>query len=629
MSKTILQYGLWQSPITPVSLSRGISFSDLAWDADGTLVWREGRSDRGVLVVLPPDGQAARDLNSDFSVRAGVGYGGGDFGVGNGKVYFVDAGSKRIYCQPLCAGAARPVTPAFGAAAAPKLSPDGRWLLYVHTYEGQDALAIVDAQGASWPARLVSGSDFYMQPAWHPESRRFAYIAWDHPNMPWDGTVLYLGQLSQPAQGLPLLEGVEAVCGSESVSIFQPEFSPDGRQLAYVSDQTGWWQLYLYNLETHQHRQLTSEPAECGLPAWVQGLRTYAFSPGGETGFFIRSQAGVKSLWQVDLVGGQVQPVQLDQDYTSLDQLAAAPDGQQVAVIASGARTPDRVILYDRAGKTRVLRRSVSEDVSPAAYAVPEHISWPGMDGGTVYGLFYQPLHENFAGRGSPPLIVHIHGGPTGQRIVDFNLDAQFFTSRGYAFLDVNYRGSAGYGRQYRDMLRGNWGIYDVQDAVSGARALVEKGLVDGERLVITGGSAGGFTVLKVLEDYPGFFKAGICLFGVSNQFTLASDTHKFEAHYSDSLLGPLPEAAAVYRERSPIFFADRIKDPLAVFQGEEDVVVPRAQSDELVEALRKRGVPHEYHLYPGEGHGFRKSETIEHFYKTVEKFLRQYVIFA
>ncbi len=629
MSKTNLQFGIWPSPVSPGSLSQGISFSDLAWDVEGALVWREGRSDRGVLVVLPPDGEAARDLNSDFSIRAGVGYGGGDFGVGGGKVFFVDASSKRIYSQPLSAGSPQSVTPSFGAAASPKLSPDGIWLLYVHTYEGQDAIALVDLQGSAWPIRLVSGNDFYMQPVWHPDSHRFAFIAWDHPNMPWDGTVLYLGELGRPAHASPFLENVVAICGGETVSIFQPEFSPDGRYLAYVSDQTGWWQLSLYDLETRQSRQLTDELAEHGTPAWVQGKRTYAFSPTGEAIFFIRSQSGMHSLWQVDLVGGKPSPVPLDQNYTSLDQLAVAHDGKQIALIASGASIPERLVLCDRMGKTRVVRRSVSEEIPPSTYTVPQPISWAGMDNGCVYGLLYLPSSENYSSRGLPPLLVHIHGGPTSQRIVDFNLEAQFFTSRGYAFLDVNYRGSTGYGRVYRELLKGNWGVYDVQDAVSGARTLVEKGLVDGDRLVIMGGSAGGFTVLKAIEDYPGFFKAGICLFGVSNQFTLAADTHKFEAHYSDSLLGPLPEAAAVYRDRSPIFFADRIKDPLAIFQGEEDVVVPRAQSDSIVEVLRARRIPHEYHLYPGEGHGFRKSETIQHFYQTVEKFLRQYVIFA
>jgi dipeptidyl aminopeptidase/acylaminoacyl peptidase len=226
-----------------------------------------------------------------------------------------------------------------------------------------------------------------------------------------------------------------------------------------------------------------------------------------------------------------------------------------------------------------------------------------------------------------PPLLVLIHGGPTGQRGASFDGQAQFFTSRGWAVLQVNYRGSTGYGRAYRDQLKGNWGIYDVQDAVSGAKNLVNEGLVDDNKMVIMGGSAGGFTVLKTLEDYPGIFKAGVNLFGVANQFSLVEDTHKFEERYSDSLLGSLPEAAEIYRERSPVYFADKIKDPIIIFQGEDDKVVPKNQSDEIVAALIRNGVPHEYHLYPGEGHGFRKTESIEKFYTSLEKFLKSHVI--
>jgi dipeptidyl aminopeptidase/acylaminoacyl peptidase len=279
--------------------------------------------------------------------------------------------------------------------------------------------------------------------------------------------------------------------------------------------------------------------------------------------------------------------------------------------------------------RTRIWRRGAAEDLPPAWYAAPRFLTWGGEDGALVYGLFYPPGNPDFEAAGKPPLIVHVHGGPTSQRTAVFNPQAQFFASRGYAFLEVNHRGSTGYGRAYRDALRGQWGVYDVQDAVSGARRLAEAGEVDGSRLAIMGGSAGGYTVLKALQDYPAFFKAGVCLYGISNQFTLAAQTHKFEAHYSDSLLGPLPEAAAVYRERSPIFFADRIQDPLILFHGEEDNVVPPSQSGALVESLRRRGVPHEYHLYPGEGHGFRKTETIEHFYTAAESFLRQHVIYS
>jgi dipeptidyl aminopeptidase/acylaminoacyl peptidase len=224
---------------------------------------------------------------------------------------------------------------------------------------------------------------------------------------------------------------------------------------------------------------------------------------------------------------------------------------------------------------------------------------------------------------------VLVHGGPTSQVTATWNPQAQFFATRGYAVLLPNYRGSTGYGRAYMLKLRRSWGIYDVEDARTGALALADRGLADRSRLVIMGGSAGGFTVLQSLVQYPGVYKAAICMFGVANQFTLAADTHKFEARYLDSLLGPLPEAAAVYRERSPIFHADRIRDPIAVFQGEIDRVVPREQSDSIVASLRARGVPHEYHVYPGEGHGWRKSETIDHFYRTVEAFLRTHVLYA
>jgi len=251
------------------------------------------------------------------------------------------------------------------------------------------------------------------------------------------------------------------------------------------------------------------------------------------------------------------------------------------------------------------------------------------MDGQNVHGLLYSPHSEQYQGIDSPPLIVMIHGGPTSQRGAAFYPNVQFFTTRGYAVLQVNYRGSTGYGRTYRDMLKGNWGVHDVEDAVSGARHLVAQGLADNQRLVIMGGSAGGFTVLKALEDYPGTFKTGVCLYGVANQFTLIADTHKFEERYSDSLLGPLPEASEIYRERSPIFFADKIQDPIIVFQGEDDRVVPQAQSDAIVDALKRNGVPHEYHLYPGEGHGFRKPETIEHFFNAVDRFLKEYVIYT
>ncbi len=256
-------------------------------------------------------------------------------------------------------------------------------------------------------------------------------------------------------------------------------------------------------------------------------------------------------------------------------------------------------------------------------------MSWSSFDGEAAHGLFYPPTNPEFSSSGKPPLVVLIHGGPTSQVTAAYDARAQFLATRGYAVLQVNYRGSTGYGRDYMLKLRHSWGIYDVEDARTACLYLAEQGMVDERRRVIMGGSAGGFTVLQSLVTHPGFYTAGICLYGVANQFTLASDTHKFETRYLDTMLGPLPEAADIYRERSPIFHAERITDPIAVFQGEIDRVVPRAQSDEIVASLRTRGVPHEYHVYEGEGHGWRKTETIERFYESVDRFLRQYVVFA
>lgn len=633
------QFGLWDSPITPTNMAQSGGFSNLAWSEDGSLIWLESRAERGVLVVQPPDGQAPRDLNSEFSIRGRVGYGGGEFAVGYGQVFFVDAASGRIFRQPLSAGKARPVTPAFGQAGSPVLSPDGRWLIFVHSYEGQDTLNVIDVSGVFWPQKLASGDDFYMQPTWHPQGDRVAWITWNHPNMPWDGTSLRLGALKIVEGCLPLLQESITITGDENTAIFQPEFSPDGRFLAYVSDASGWGQLYLYDLERSIERRLTDAPAEHGTPAWIQGLRTYAFSPEGSSIFFLRNREGFVSLWQISLETGQEQQLPLDESYMDLRQISVEKGGQaeqeletqsvHLALLASGGTTPERLISYRSGRGVHIWRRATSEELPPTAYSMAQPLTWQGMDTGMVHGLFYPPHNQRFDGIDRPPLIVHVHGGPTGQARSGFNLRAQFFASRGYAFLEVNFRGSTGYGRAYQDALRGNWGVHDVRDAISGARALAERGLVDETRLVIMGSSSGGFAVLKALEDYPGFFKAGICLYGISNQFSLIAETHKFEARYSDRLLGPLPEAAQIYRERSPIFYADKIQDPIALFQGEDDMVVSRKQSDDIVASLRHRGVPHVYHVYPGEGHGFRKPETIEHFYKTVEQFLQQHVIYT
>ncbi|MCD6520509.1 MAG: S9 family peptidase [Anaerolineae bacterium] len=619
-------YGLWPSPLTPQSLSQETRLREIAWDSDGhTLVWVEGRSGHGVLVCAQAWEGASRDLTAELSVRARVGYGGGDMTTALGHVYFISGG--RIYRQPLQPGEALPLTPAFGDAASPKLSPNGEWVLFVHTYEDTDCLAIVDSKGQRWPQKLVSGDDFYMQPTWHPSGQQIAWVSWNVPLMPWDGTRLSLGTLEWTANG-PILSKQEHIAGGEETAIFQPEFSPDGRYLAYISDANGWSNLYLYDLQSQEHRPLVLDEAELGLPAWQQGMRTFAWHPNGSIIFYTRNSQGFMQLWQVNIHDGKREPLSNLQEYTHWSQITVSTQGY-LAGIASGPRTPPRIVVYDpRVGRAQVRAFSSTETVPPDLLTIPQAISWQTKGGDMVHGLLYLPT-KRFSSSGKPPLTVLVHGGPTSQATARYSSQAQFFATRGYAVLDVNYRGSTGYGRAYRNKLREQWGIYDVDDAVSGAEHLAQKGLVDPSKMVIMGGSAGGYTVLQTLIRYPGVFKAGICLYGVTNLFTLAADTHKFERRYLDLLIGPLPETGQRYRERSPIFNADRIRDPVAIFQGEEDRVVPMSQAETIVKALQRNGIPHEYHLYPGEGHGWRKAETIRAFYEAVLRFLKQYVLFA
>ena len=298
-------------------------------------------------------------------------------------------------------------------------------------------------------------------------------------------------------------------------------------------------------------------------------------------------------------------------------------------MIAQGPTVPPRIVTCARGSHPRIHRFSATETIPQGDLSVPEQVTWKSSGGEAVHGLYYPPRNEAYVGRGRPPAIVQVHGGPTSQYAFGYHAQAQFFTSRGYAVLQVNHRGSTGYGRAYREALNGNWGIVDVEDTAAGARFLAKSERADKKRLVVMGGSAGGYTVLRCLTEHPGLFSAALCLYGVSDLFRLALETHKFEAHYLDSLIGELPEASATYRERSPIYSADKIVDPIAIFQGEDDRVVPKEQSEMIVESLRRRGIKHEYHLYPGEGHGFRKAETIEAFYRDVERFLRENVLFS
>ncbi len=624
MTKT-QPYGLWSSNLSAKDMAGNLGLKDVGFADDGTLVWLESRDGQGVLVAQVD--QASQDLTRELSVSGGVGYGGGEFCV-HGQSAFFAANDGRLYRVGLDAGKPRALTPSHGRVASPAVSPDGDWVVYVHTDGANDVLAAVDSAGDQWPTKLVSGADFYMQPAWSPDSRRLAWVAWDHPNMPWDGTELHVGTLKAGENGLFVI-GTEHVVGDESTSVMQPAFSPDGRYLAYISDRDGWWHLYALDLNSGETVQLTEGDFEVGGPAWVQGVRSFGWKPDSSGLYALANRAGEMDLLDVTLDEGFATVDGLS-EYTYFTQLAVSDDAT-VAAIASSSRVPARVVTWSPEQGVQVARRSSAERLAPDELAAMEPVSWKASSAGEaieVFGNYYPPTNPRFDSKGKPPAIIMVHGGPTSQRMARFEAGNQFFASRGFAVLDVNYRGSTGYGREYRDALRGQWGVFDVEDAVSAAHFLAKEGLADPERIVVMGGSAGGYTVLQSLVTHPGTFAAGISMYGISNLFALAMETHKFESHYNDMLVGVLPEASDVFRERSPLFNAERIEDPVAVFQGAQDKVVPKNQADAIVETLRARGVAHTYQVYEEEGHGWRRSATIEHFFGAVLDFLKQYVIF-
>ena len=621
--------GLWESPIQADDLGEDRRFSDVLWDSDGqTLVWREERSKQGVLVCHSPE-QSPRDLTGDLSVQARVGYGGGDFTVCRGYAYFVAEG--RLFGQALSGGEAESLTPEGGQCAAPSVSPDGRHILYIHSVDEIDLLALVDTRGAHPPARLEQGHDFYMQPCWHPQGTRIAWVAWDHPNMPWDGTALYLAELSQ-GTGLPDLSSRRIVAGdpSGSTAIFQPCFSPDGRFLSYLSDEEGWSNLFLMDLTSGVSQVLISEEAEQAVPAWVQGLRTHGWTADGQAIYLLRLKDGFSSLVRLDVERQETRTIgeQVGR-YSDLKQIALSSGGERVALIASSPTLSPSIISFSSPNQIAVHQSSRSVAIDPAYLSQPRSLTWSSPTPASkafCFGLYYPPQNPRFESSETPPAILKIHGGPTSQYRAEYHAETQFLTSRGFAVLELNYRGSSGYGKAYARALRGNWGILDVEDAHSAAQHLIGQGLADAKRLILMGGSAGGYTVLLCLIAYPGVFKAAVCRYAVSNLLTLAADTHKFEQHYLDSLVGVLPGDRDRYEQRSPVFSADRIQNPVAIFQGEEDLIVPPSQSDQIVESLTRRGVPHVYRLYPGEGHGWRGSETIRDYYKTVEAFLTEQI---
>ncbi len=595
---------------------------DVAWTPDGFPVWMEGRSDRSTILRLGPSGP--EELTPSHSVRAGVGYGGGDFSMAGDHLYFVERGGPLLRLG-LDGASTESVFPRFGSVASPSVSPDGRWILCVHSLDGTDVLALAPANGHRGPLDLVSGCDFYMQPTWHPDSRRLSWIEWDHPHMPWEGSRLMEGRLDDSCR---VLLDVRKIAGADDRPVFQPCWSPDGTKLAWIESDGESYQLRLRDESSREIRTLLTSQALLP-PAWIQGMRSLAWSATGAL-WVLDAHQGKGRIWRIENDSVQsadpgqiVDPGQMIDPgpYCAFSQIAASPVGEKLICLASAPDLPDRVVVLENGKWSEI---AFSMESSPPAQSLPtcEAVSWSSGNQ-EVHGLLFTPMAA--APKSGWPLLVNVHGGPTSQRAMTFSPDTCFFSDLGWAVLEVNYRGSTGYGESYRRALDGQWGILDMQDCVEGAHAMVSRGGINPRRLAIKGGSAGGFTVLNALAHHPGLFRAGISNYGVGDLVQLEKTTHKFEARYLHSLVGPYPAREDLFVERSPVHKAHRFRDPLAIFQGTEDKVVPPDQADRIVSALQETGVPHHYRVFQGEGHGWRKTETIRAYYGEVESFLADY----
>ena len=624
------RYGSWKSPITSdLIVARSIGLSEVLIDG-GDIYWLESRpqeAGRNVVVRRRHGESTGTDVNpASYNVRTRVHeYGGGAWLVADGSLYFSNdrpgengnPPDRRLYRLDSGASTPEPITP-----PGPWRYADGmidrrrrRWIgvREDHRVAAEPVNAIVDIDlnaPEPGPGRvLASGHDFYSSPRLSPDGRYLVWLAWDHPNMPWIGTTLYLTQLDDDGapSGPPTV-----IAGGPAESIFQPEWSPDGSALLFVSDRTGWWNLYRYDPAARRSEPLAPMEAEFARAQWNFGMSTYAFA-GPMRVICSYVSNGLGRLAMLDLVSGRLTAI--DTPYTEFGSVRA--DGDRAAFRAGAPGIASSIVSLDlRSGTFEVVRKSttVVDDPALARYLTRvEPIEFPTEGGKTAHALYYPPFNPDYAGPDGekPPLVVKCHGGPTAAASTSLNLWVHYWTSRGIAVLDVNYGGSTGYGRAYRERLHLAWGIVDVDDCVNGARFLAAQGLADGERSVITGSSAGGYTALAALT-FRNHFSGGGSHYGVSDLAVLARDTHKFESRYLDWLIGPYPEAEAAYRERSPLHHADRLSRPVIFFQGDEDAIVPPNQTEAMVEALRRNAVPVGYLLFSGEQHGFRRAENIK-----------------
>lgn len=605
----IAPYGSWKSPIISDQIaSQTVGLDQIQVDGKN-IYWLEARpteNGRNVIVKYNPAGnedQTPPDLNVRNRVHE---YGGGDYLVVDGTIYFTNFTDQQIYRQKI-GGAPECITSESNSRYASFILDKYRNRLICIREEfrpeakhPQNTIVSVDLKSGA-NQTLVSGNDFYSSIKLNPDGSRLCYLTWNHPNMPWDGTELRI--LGLQSNGTP--DYVEKVAGGLNESVFQPEFSANGT-LYFVSDRSGWWNIYRRG--EHSSKAVYPMEAEFGRPQWRLGAGTYTFLSPDE----MVVSYNVKDRWHLACLNLKTQKLnKLNLPFTAFASLAIHDD--QVLFVGGLSNMAGGVVCLDlKTEKYDFLQKSTDMQFDPGYISEPELVQYPS-EGRTAFGLYYAPCNKDFTAPANekPPLLVLVHGGPTSSAGSSLSLLIQYYTGRGFAVLNVNYGGSVGFGRAYRSLLNGNWGIVDTQDCLNGARYLAGKGLADEKRMAISGGSSGGYTAICALTFHD-TFQAGASHFGICDLEAILQDTHKFESRYPDNLVGRYPEKKDVYRERSPIHFTERLSAPMIFLQGLEDRVVPPNQTEKMVEALRTKGLPVAYLSFEGEQHGFRKTENIK-----------------
>ena len=611
-SPQVASFGSWKSPITSdLIVSRTIGISSVVVNYD-SIFWLEKRPQeqgRNLISGLFNQRELKSLTPSPLSVRSKIHeYGGGAYTVEKNTIYFSNFQDGRIY-QQVIGTQPHPLTDELNQRYGDIVVDQKRNRLIcvceAHTTNAEPKNSIISisiSTGRIW--NLIDGEDFYSSPRLSPDGEYLAWLSWNHPHMPWDSSYLWLAKLNEDGSVIE----PKLVAGGQTESICEPKWGNDGT-LYFSSDRTNWWNLYRYRIGG-KSEILHQMSAEFAYPHWVFGLSTYALV-GDEQLICTYSAEGCWHLGIINLKTKEFQSIKTR--YTNISDLQASDSGFAVFIGGSATETTAIIKLDLNTNQETILKRAGDLQIDPGYLSLPEEIAFPTTDNLTAYAWYYPPQNQDFIAPSTelPPLIVKSHGGPTAAASVDLNLRIQYWTSRGVGYLDVNYGGSIGYGREYRQRLDGKWGIVDVDDCVNAAKYLVRQGRVDGERLVITGSSAGGYTTLAALT-FRNTFKAGASYYGVSDLEVLAKDTHKFESRYLDRLVGKYPEEKAIYQERSPIHYPEQLDCPVIFFQGLKDKVVPPNQAEMMFQAIKHKGLPVAYILFEEEGHGFRIAENIK-----------------